>query len=99
LARFVEGTERAVFVDTVIGFAEPAAVVVLPGAEVAALADARYEHSAGLPYLLRMLPSICDGPLPEVVVVGVEGCPDEASIDLAAEAALRAAAEGGPAAP
>ncbi len=88
LARLVEGVERVVFVDSVAGFGRPGRVVVLSAAEVAAEAEAGFGHGAGLPYLLRMLPVLLDGPLPEVAVVGVEGAAGDAAVEAAAGRSL-----------
>jgi len=95
LLRLLEGVERVVFVDRVaLGGSAP--VVVLDAEEVAALADARYGHGAGLPYLLRVLPAVCEGPLPSVLLVGIdhdlEREDGEAAIEEAASLALRLAA-------
>lgn len=95
LLRFVDGAEHVVFVDAVCGFAPPGGLVVLEGDEVAALAGERYDHGAGLPYLLRMLPAACAGRVPRVQLVGVEAPASEPLIDGAAALALRAL-EGAP---
>jgi len=94
LARLVEGLERVVFVDSVAGFGPPGAVVVLSVAEVAAQAEGGFGHGAGLPYLLRMLPVVLDGALPEVAVVGLEGPAGEGAVEIAARTSLALAAGG-----
>lgn len=91
LLRFVEGAERVVFVDSVSGFAERGQTIVLDLAEAQALAGDAYDHAAGLPYLLRALPCVCAGAIPEVLVVGVEGDAEPAVVGAAAELALRLA--------
>ncbi len=96
LLRFVEGAARVVFVDAVRGLGPSerpngAGVVVLEAADAAALATDRYDHGAGLPYLLRILPQVCEGALPPVLLVGIEGTADDAVIDRAAALALQAA--------
>jgi len=95
LLRFLEGTERVVFVDRVCGFGRPNEIVVLGEKEVAALAGQRCDHSAGLAYLLRVLPEVCEGHLPHVLLVGVEGDPDERIVGEATALALKIAAEDG----
>jgi hypothetical protein len=81
--------ERVVFVDRALDFASVEnPVVLLPVTEVAALADTRYNHNAGLPYLLRILPSVCQGVLPYIAIVGVLGDLNPASIEKAAVLAL-----------
>lgn len=101
LLRFVEGAERVVFVDSVSGFIQPNenkenenGIVVLEAADVAPVAGSRYEHSAGLVYLLRVLPDVCDGIVPHMLLVGIEGQPDEEVIDKAAALAVKIAVEG-----
>ncbi len=91
LLRVVEGSDRVVFVDQVSGAVAERGVAVLKAEDVAACAPAAYDHAAGLPYLLRVLPAVCAGPVPEVLVVGVAGTPDACSIERAAELAVRLA--------
>src|SRR5512136_1627319 len=64
LLRYLEGAEQVVFVDSVSGYGDPSRVLILGAKEVAALAGSRYEDSAGLAYLLRVLPEVCEGALP-----------------------------------
>ena len=93
LLRWLERTKRVVFVDRVEGIDSDDPVVVLDAAAVADLADAGYGHAAGLPYLLRVLPAVHPGELPEIRVVGVSRA-DTLTIDQAARRALELA--GGP---
>lgn len=90
LLRAVEGSARAVFVDCVEGFAPPGEVVALGRDEVSDLADGAWGHEAGLPYLFRLLPLVCDGEMPEVTLIGA-GHParTEAVAARALEEALR----------
>ena len=90
LLRLVEGAGRAVFVDAVAGFAPPGEVVALPREEVAALAEGGWGHESGLPHLFHLLPRVCDGEPPEVILVGAE--PPSGSAVVAA-VALRALTE------
>lgn len=96
LLPFLEQGGRVVFVDAVAGFALPGTVVVLDQQDViASLDDGRYSHAAGLPYLLSVLPRVCDGRLPEeIVLVGVEGAVDASRIREAAELSLFIAMNG-----
>lgn len=96
LLRLLEGVERVIFVDRTIGLGDDG-VVVLDAAQVAALAEGPFEHSAGLPYLLRVLPAVCEGPLPQIWLVGVESDKpeEERTIDEAASLALKLAVDGG----
>jgi hydrogenase maturation protease len=99
LLRFMEGAERVVLVDGVSGFSQSDAgeqnagsqIVVLEVADVAAAAGSRYEHSAGLVYLLRILPEVCEGAVPQTLLVGIEGQPDEGVVDEAATLAVQIA--------
>jgi len=88
LLRVVEGARRAVFVDSIAGFGAPGAVVVLPRAEVAALAEGAWGHHAGLPHLFHLLPRLCDGPPPEVILVGAEGPAGPAAVEAVAARAM-----------
>jgi hydrogenase maturation protease len=88
LLRFMEGARRVVFVDTLCGFGRPQQVMALDPAEVASLAESSYGHSAGLPYLLRALPAVCEGRAPEIAIVGIEGAPDEHAASEAATLAV-----------
>ncbi len=90
LLRFMENTERIVFVDSVEGFSPPGQLVVLTADEIAAAAEG-YGHGAGLPYLLRVLPEVCTPPCPEVFLVGVEGPPSDRLIRAAAHLAVKVA--------
>jgi hydrogenase maturation protease len=93
LLRWIEGCERVVFIDGVCGFAAPGEVVVLERAQAAAAAPGGYDHAAGLAYLLQVLPAVCEGAVPEVRVVGLEGSGGEAQIERAAALALALAVE------
>jgi hydrogenase maturation protease len=91
LLRFVEGSERVVFVDAVTGFGDSRCVVVLDGEEGARYAGASYDHYGGLSYLLRMLPAVLEGAMPEIFIVGVQGSPDSRAIAHAADTAMKVA--------
>ncbi len=88
LLRYVEGAEQVVFVDSMSGNCCSPRVHVLAGEEVARLAGSRYDHSAGLAYLLRVLPALCGRSVPQVRLVGIEGLPDQETIHAAAALAL-----------
>lgn len=94
LLRYVEGAGRVVFVDRVMGFSEREPVVVLDAEEVASRASDRFDHDAGLPWLLRILPGVCEGAVPEVLLVGIEDPSAEGAGEAAAELALRLASGG-----
>lgn len=99
LVRHVEGSEAVVFVDTVEGFAGPGEVVVLDGKEVASRAAPGYDHGAGLPYLLRLLPALLGPDLPPIHVVGVELPASDGAFDEAARRALALCGAGDRSAP
>lgn len=89
LLRAFEGAERVAVVDQAKGFAEPGQVVALPAAELSDLAQGPWDHAAGLPHLLRAVSLVCDGPPPQILVVGLHApCTDEA-VERAAALALQ----------
>ncbi len=91
LLRFIEGAERIIFVDAVSGFGAQGEIRLFEAEEVAALADREFDHSAGLPYLLRVLPGIIDGECPQIFLLGIEGVPNKKTIDKASSLALQSA--------
>jgi hydrogenase maturation protease len=86
----LEQAKIVVFVDAVSGFTRPGHMVVLTRQQVqAACPKPVYGHSAGIAYLLAVLPRVCQGPLPEeIFLVGLEGRCDSHTLDRAADAAL-----------
>ncbi len=92
LLRFVDGAERVVFVDQVSGFGRPGDVLALDPGDAALAAPPSPDHGGGLPYLLRVLPGVCEKTVPRVSVVGVEGPADERAIARAAALAMELAA-------
>lgn len=94
LLSLIEGTTRVVFVDSLSGFNGSGQAVVLDGIEVGKDATAGYGHSGGLEYLLRILPEVWEGDLPEVFLVGAEGLPDEQIIASIAKKCIAIAAGG-----
>jgi hydrogenase maturation protease len=67
-----EGCDQVVIVDAVTGFRADPGVIVLYDAALSS-EPVTYGHQAGLAYLLQAIPHILEPPLPEVVVVGIEG--------------------------
>ena len=94
LLGLVDGAERVVFVDAVEGFLPRAGVAVLDAAEVPPPAVV-YDHGAGLPYLLNVIPAACDRAPSSMFIVGIEGSPDDRRIAEAAAASLELACTGG----
>ena len=83
-----EGEDRVVVVDAIAGYGAAGRVATFSRDQVAA---GRYGHSEGLAYLLGMLPAVCEGPVPEVILVGSEGVADDDTIARIAEHALKIA--------
>jgi hydrogenase maturation protease len=96
LLPYLEQGGRVIFVDAISGFATKGSVVVLDQhAVTATLGDSHYDHESGLPYLLSVLPRVCDGELPEeIFLVGVEAEFDTRVIERAAELSLFIAVNG-----
>lgn len=95
LLRFMDGAERVVFVDNVSGFGQPNEIIVLEAEDVVTFAGNGYDHSSGLAYLLRVLPEVCEGSVPQILLMGIEVDPDDGTIDKAASLALKIAVEDG----
>lgn len=82
---------RVVFVDAVRKITNPGGVVVLSLEDiVSSLSHRHFGHDTGLPYVLSILPKVCEGELPqEILLVGIEGdCTDNA-IETAADLSIR----------
>lgn len=96
LLPLLEKGGRVVFVDAVQGFTRPGEVVLLDAHEIGGIASgAHYDHSAGLPYVLAVLPRVCDGrPPEEIFLVGLEGECGTETIDRAARLGIAVAANG-----
>ncbi len=86
LLSFLEQGGRVVFVDAVRNITTPGEVVILSAKEiVATLSHKHFGHDAGLPYLLSVLPKVCEGQLPEeILLVGIEGEYSSQAIETAA---------------
>jgi len=72
----LERIERVVFVDSVQGFRQSPGIVMLPlpHPDIDDQAGC-YGHQAGLGYLLAIAPAVLEKPLPECLLVGIEGPP------------------------
>lgn len=92
LLPMLAGPERVIFVDAISGFDNDQQVMVLEQQRILAdeAADS-YGHAAGLPYLLRLLPQIHPGKVPEILMVGVQGRTTTNKIRKAAHLALQIA--------
>lgn len=97
LLHLMESKRRVVFADALTGMATDDGIVVLNRTEVAAYAS-HYGHGAGLPYLLHLLPQVCSGPMPEIVLVGaesrMEAAADAATVHAVAARCLELAVHG-----
>lgn len=93
LLRSIEGRRRVVFVDAVAGVGRK---IVSLDVESAVTQRGNYGHAAGLPYLLRMAPLVCSGPLPEITLIGAEGPLDEQLLAAVAARSLEVAQRGDP---
>lgn len=93
LLRLLDAGREVVLVDAVEGFAEPGALTLLDGAEVARQADGAYGHQAGLPFLLQVLPLAAEHPPPRIRLVGCEGAASDAAVREAARLSLQLALE------
>ena len=96
LLPFLETGGRVVFVDTVSGFTKNGGIVVLDQHSLLRESSATsYGHEAGLPYLLAILPHVCEGVLPdEITLVGLEGAYSNDTIDEAVSLILEIATNG-----
>jgi hydrogenase maturation protease len=96
LLPLLEQGGRVVFVDAVKGFAEPGEIVLLDHQDILhTLGEGHFDHGAGLAYVLSVLPRVCDGTLPEeIVLVGLEGECSMQMIERAARLSIAIAAHG-----
>lgn len=96
LLPLLEQGGRVVFVDAIRGFAQPGEIVLFNYQEIiSTLGESHFDHGTGLAYLLTMLPKVCEGVLPEeVVLVGLEGECTAETIERAAKLSLNIAAHG-----
>lgn len=96
LLPLLEQGGRVVFVDAVFGFTIPGQLVVLDQATLLQHTSVpAYGHAAGLPYLLTVLPRVCEGILPEkITLIGLEGRCSDQVLDAAAALSISLAATG-----
>jgi hydrogenase maturation protease len=87
LLRFVEGAKRVIFVDTldfglpILDFRFSAIgnrqskiqnpIIVLHRDDIVGQTTMPYDHANGLTYLLEVVPVVCEGKVPEIVIVGM----------------------------
>lgn len=94
LLRYLEDGHHVVFVDAVAGFGKADEIVLLSAADVASQSNGGFDHAAGLPYLLKVLPAVLEAPPPHVDIVGYEGTASMQAVRAAARYALHLATEG-----
>ena len=96
LLPLLERGGRVVLVDAVSGFTQPGHIVLLDHHEILHSFDRNhFDHGAGLAYLLAVLPKVCDGEMPEeIVLVGLEGECNQQTINRAAQLSMCIAAHG-----
>lgn len=96
LLPLLEQGGRVVFIDAIEGYGSQGDIVLLSHEEILATAPRRhYGHDAGLPYLLTILPMVCDGPLPsEILLIGLEGKCSPEQIRQAADLCIAITARG-----
>lgn len=86
LLPFLEHGGRVVFVDNVSCFTRMGSLVVLGQEEIIATGSEHYDHNSSLAYVLSVLPKVCEGKLPEkIVLVGIEGTCTERLAEEAAD--------------
>lgn len=83
-----DDADVVVFVDAAVGLSERNRPIVLGIEEAAASAAQRFDHAAGLPYLLRAMLEISEGRYPKVRVIACDGEPAEGVVEAAADMCL-----------
>lgn len=95
LLPFLEHGGRVVFVDNVSGFTRPGSLIVLDQEKIIATGTEHYDHNSSLAYVLSVLPKVCEGDLPEeIVLVGIEGPCTEKLVEEAANLSVSIAQNG-----
>ncbi|MFH0782987.1 MAG: hydrogenase maturation protease [Pseudomonadota bacterium] len=96
LLPLLERGGRVVFVDAVRGYTRAGEIILLTHQEILqAPSQTCFDHSAGLPYLLAVLPKVCEGQLPEeIVLLGLEGKCGAQTIARAAKMSVAIAVHG-----
>jgi hydrogenase maturation protease len=95
LLPLLERGGRVVFVDAVSGFGRSGEIVLLDQRQILDHEeDSAFDHNAGLAYLLTVLPRVCDGEMPEeIILVGLEGTSSQL-VERAAALSLEVAVRG-----
>jgi hydrogenase maturation protease len=82
LLPFFDGARLVLLIDQVAGFDLAAGVALLSGEELQRATEKRFDHQAGIGYLLQLLPMACDVAPPEVRMIGIEGCLNDLKMAL-----------------
>ncbi len=82
LLPFFDGASQVLLIDQVEGFCPAPGVVLLCGEELLRGVQNRFDHQIGIGYLLQMLPQVCEILIPEVKMIGIEGCLEKESTEL-----------------
>ncbi len=90
LLHHFETADRVVVVDRIHGFGESGEVRTLLWNEIIQCNIVEYGHSEGLQYLLLCLPALGITPQVEVILVGMDGLADTATVASGAKMALEA---------
>lgn len=96
LLPYLEMGGRVVFVDAVRGFTQGDGVVILDQEEIlTSSSQIHFDHGAGLPYVLKVLPHVCEGELPEeILLVGLSGACTAQIVEQATTIAIKVAVHG-----
>lgn len=95
LLPFLEHGGRVVFVDNVSGFTQTGSLIVLGQEEIIATGAEHYDHNSSLAYVLSVLPKVCEGDLPEeIVLLGIEGPCTERLVEEATNLSVSIAQNG-----
>lgn len=74
LLRFLEHIDNVIFIDAIKGFRTSPGITMVPLPNPK-LAVHGYDHNAGISYLTTIAPQVLDCPMPECLLLGIEGAP------------------------
>jgi hydrogenase maturation protease len=92
----LERPGRLVLADAVSGFTNDGSIIILERSDIIqSLTTPQFGHDVGLPYLLTMFPEVCNGVMPEeIIVIGLEGVCDTETVEKAAKLSVSIAING-----
>ena len=85
LLRYFDNCQRVILIDNVCGYLPEPGVIHLQGEQIQAAVNRHFDHSAGLAYLLALLPELLEQ-IPAIDLLGIEG---ELSDKLAIQAIVQ----------